>query len=96
MLFGVSIHVPTLEGGGGGGEAVTPEVRSQSSGSGTKRGHDEVGGDGTQVQGSRAVQQKTGLEMLQALKEVQVLKADGIIDSSEAEFLKSKILSEHV
>ena len=68
------------------------DVQSQSSGSGSRRGHEEVAGLGEHE--SRAVRCKTGLEMLEALKEVQALKHSGIIDTPEAKSLKDNIFSD--
>ena len=37
---------------------------------------------------------KTGLQMLDALKEVQALKSQGLLDTPEAKGLKEKILND--
>jgi hypothetical protein len=73
---------------------VAPERQSQSSASGTRRGHDEVSGDSAEAN-SRAVRPKTGMEMLEALKEVQTLKQGGLLNSPEAKKLKDKILADN-
>ena len=73
---------------------VAPERQSQSSVSGTRRGHDEVSGDSAEAN-SRAVRPKTGMEMLEALKEVQTPKQGGLLNSPEAKKLKDKILADN-
>ena len=74
---------------------MAPEVQSGGSGSGRKRGNTEVDDDCAEVQDSQAVQPTTGLELLKAVKKVQALKVDGIINSAEAKRLQTKILAEH-
>jgi hypothetical protein len=76
---------------GDGRPPAAAALQSRSSSSGAKRGHAEVAQGASQ---SQAVRQKTGTEMLEALKEIQALKTQGLLDPVEAKKLKDKILSE--
>ena len=81
-----------LEGDGQPQVVQVPAQSSSSSSSGSKRGFELVSAMDA-VTPPQPVQSKTGLEIVEALKEVVSLKQAGIIDSPEARSIKRKILA---
>ena len=74
-------------------EGLVTTGQAASSSSGVKRPAEQMG-NSSSSQAGPATRPKTGMEMVVALKELQELKAGGIIDSPQAKSLKEKILSD--
>ncbi len=74
------------------GRAQMQEPSSASSSSGAKRNLDQMV-EAPQAAPGPTTRQKTGVDMVSALKELRALKEGGLLDSPEAKKLKDQILS---